>query len=251
MRAALEFQTEKDFKLPIHHNHIIQGFIYNSISKKLAKMLHDKGFVSNNRKFKLFTFSRVEGNFRINKNDNSITFTPPFRLVISSALNQFIEEIGNEMLRKENLKISANNVKVNSIEISKPEFKEDKVKIKMLSPMTIYSTLSKADGKKKTYYYSPFEDEFSQLISENAKKKFNAFSNNGKKTKEPDGGIKLKPLKVNSNNQKIINYKETIIKGWMGIYELSGSMELLKMVHDTGLGGKNSQGFGCFEVIDI
>lgn len=250
MRATIEFSSNTDFKLPIHHNHIVQRFIYNSISPKLAKMLHDKGFESNNRKFRLFTFSRVEGNFKINKKENTINFKPPVRLTISSSLNQFIEEIGNEMLRKEDLRIGSNCVKVNSIEISKPEFSEDKVKIKMLSPMTIYSTLSKADGKKKTYYYSPFEDEFTELISENAKKKLSAFSKNGNKTKEIKNGIQLKPLNVNSGNQKIINYKGTIIKGWMGIYELSGKEELIKLVYDTGLGGKNSQGFGCFEVLN-
>ena len=249
MRVALEFQSKGSLRLPIQHNHLIQGFIYGSISPRLAEILHNEGFEANNRKFKLFTFSRIIGNYKIDEKNNSVTFSSPFKLIISSALNQFIEELGNEMLTKEDLKIGRNNVKVNSIEISKPDFKENKIKIKALSPITIYSTLKKADGKKKTYYYSPFEKEFSQLISENARKKFVAFYKNKNKVIEPKGDIKLTPLKVNPNNQKIINYKGTIIKGWMGVYELSGDKELIKLTHDTGLGGKNSQGFGCFEVV--
>jgi len=82
------------------------------------------------------------------------------------------------------------------------------------------------------------------LISENAKKKFRAFYE-----REPEGEIYLNPLNLNTGNQTIISYKGTIIKGWTGIYEISGDRELMKIVYDTGLGGKNSQGFGCFEVL--
>lgn len=42
-----------------------------------------------------------------------------------------------------------------------PSLKDD-VTIRMLSPVTIHSTLFSANDKKKTYYYSPFEEEFSQ-----------------------------------------------------------------------------------------
>lgn len=51
---------------------------------------------------------------------------------------------------------------------------QDDVTIRMLSPVTIYSTLFSANGKKKTYYYSPFEKEFSQLIRANILKKYEA-----------------------------------------------------------------------------
>ena len=130
------------------------------------------------------------------------------------------------------------------MEVSDTPINQDKLKIRMLSPITIYSTLSKANGGKKTYYYSPFENEFSQLISENAKKKFKAFYG-----KEPNGEIQLISLNVNKSNERIIFYKGTVIKGWMGIYEVSGDPELIKLTYDAGLGGKNSQGFGCFEVL--
>jgi len=257
MRASIEFQSDNDFRLIIQHNHIIQGFIYNSISTKLAKLLHDRGFQANGRNFKLFTFSRIQGNFRIDKDKGTITYSSPFSITISSAINQFIEELGNEMLSKELIRIGGNTIKVNSINISNPNLSE-KNKINMLSPVTIYSTLQKADGKKKTYYYSPFEEEFSRLISENAKKKFKAFQQIHPRKllpgiKDKDGlsnrSIELKPLNVKSSYQKIINYKGTIIKGWTGTYELSGDPELTKLVYDTGLGGKNSQGFGCFELV--
>jgi CRISPR-associated endoribonuclease Cas6 len=222
----------------------LQGFIYDSISPKLARKLHDRGFPVGKRKFKLFTFSRILGEYSIDKRKGLIAFSSPFSLVVSSAMKDFIEEVAQELIRKESARIASENVFFNSVEVSSLDIDKEKLKIKMLSPVTIYSTLSHADGRKKTYYYSPFEDEFSRLISENARKKFKAFYK-----KEPRGEIKVTPLKVNSGNQKIMSYKETIIKGWTGIYELSGDRELMKLAYDAGLGGKNSQGFGCFEVV--
>lgn len=243
MRLLLELSSEGNFTVPIHYNHHIQSLLYSSISPKLAEILHNYGFPLEKRRFRLFTFSRILGEYRINKDKEKIVFSSPFRFIVSSVMKEFIEEIAEELIRRESVEILFQRVSLNSVEVSDLSINRDRLKIKMLSPVTIYSTLSRADGRKKTYYYTPFEKEFSQLISENARKKFRAFYE-----KEPDGEIHLTPLNVNMSNQKIISYKNTVIKGWMGIYELSGSPELMKLVYDTGLGGKNSQGFGCFEI---
>jgi len=244
MRLQLTLNSSDYFTLPVEHNHIIQSFIYRSISDELAKNLHDIGFEINNRRFRLFTFSRIMGQYSLNRQKREITFKPPVNLVVSSAISQFAEELGNEMLRRENIRIGRNSVFVESVEVSNFKFQKNRYKIKMLSPMTIYSTLSKANGKKKTYYYTPFENEFSELISANAVKKYESLYK-----KNINGNITLSGHYVSNSNLKIINYKGTIIKGWMGIYELSGNPELMSLVYDTGLGGKNAQGFGCFEVL--
>ncbi|MER3447660.1 MAG: CRISPR-associated endoribonuclease Cas6 [Candidatus Dadabacteria bacterium] len=244
MRLLLELSSGSNFTIPIHYNHHIQSFIYNSISPKLAAILHDYGFPLEKRRFRLFTFSRILGEYQINKDKEKIVFSSPFRFIVSSVMKEFIEEIAEELIRRESVEILSQRVSLSSIEVSDLSIDRDRLGIKMLSPITIYSTLSRANGKKKTYYYTPFEREFSQLVSENARKKFRAFYE-----KEPNGEIHLTPLNVNTSNQKIVSYKGTVIKGWMGIYELSGDPKLMKLVYDTGLGGKNPQGFGCFEIL--
>jgi len=258
MRLLLELSSKTNFTITIHYNYYIQGLLYKSISPKLAQILHDYGFPIEKRRFKLFTFSRILSEYRIGNGD-MITFAPPFRLIVSSPMNEFIEEIAEELMRKESVEICSQNVSLNSVEVSDISIDRDRLRIRMLSPVTIYSTLLRGDGKKKTYYYTPFEKEFSRLISENARKKFRAFYE-----REPGGSLKtlplnryprthgeiqLTPLNVNKSNEKIVSYKGTVIKGWTGIYELSGDPELMKLVYDAGLGGKNPQGFGCFEVL--
>ncbi|MFY9273013.1 MAG: CRISPR-associated endoribonuclease Cas6, partial [Thermacetogeniaceae bacterium] len=56
-------------------------------------------------------------------------------------------------------------------------------------------------------------------------------------------------LKVSNKDAKIIYYRDFVIKGWLGIYEIEGDPRLLKLAYSAGLGAKNSQGFGMIDVI--
>jgi CRISPR-associated endoribonuclease Cas6 len=158
MRLFVELSSGKDFVIPIHYNYYIQGLLYKSISPKLAQLLHDYGFPLEKRRVKLFTFSRVLGEYRIGNGDK-IRFAPPLRLIVSSPMKEFIEEIAEELIRKESVEICSQRVSLNSVEVSDLSINRDKLKIKMLSPVTIYSTLLRRDGKKKTYYYTSFEKQ--------------------------------------------------------------------------------------------
>jgi len=40
-----------------------------------------------------------------------------------------------------------------------------------------------------------------------------------------------------------------LIKGWKGRYILEGDPQLIRFGYDAGLGSRNSQGYGIFEVM--
>jgi CRISPR-associated endoribonuclease Cas6 len=242
MRVTIRLESNKVLKLPIHYNHIIQGFIYDNISDKLASFLHEKGYIYGKRRFKLFTFSRLYGRFRLN--GEFIFFRSPLLLHLSSFDTYFIQEFAEGLLTANRLNLSGQELRVNSIEVHpNPKFDEE-LTIYTLSPITVYSTLNTGDGRKKTYYYSPHEREFSRLIRENLKKKFNLIHH-----KEAESlKFLIEPLSRRSVSEKIIKYKGTVIKGWMGRFKIKGSPPLISVAYDTGLGAKNSQGFGMFEI---
>lgn len=241
MRLTLEFNADNDIILPIDYNYHIQSFLYNHISFELGKFLHDYGYEINKRKFKMFTFSRLHGKYIITK--GKIRFFPPVSLIISSPIDRFISEIGNTLLKTDNLELVKNKISVSSIKVHpEPEIKNE-IKIRMLSPVVVYSTLLTKDGKKKTYYYSPYEEEFIELIDKNMRKKYEAFYR-----KKPRAR-KLKMEVIGKPQEKIVKYRGTIIKGWMGSFILNGNRKLLKLAYYSGLGSKNSQGFGMFEVV--
>ncbi len=247
MRIRINFETsESKIVFPVHYNHILQGFIYSCIDDDLAEFLHEKGYVYGKRRFKLFTFSRLMGSCSFDRNNKKLVYNSSIYFIIASPLESFLESLVRNMLKGGEIKMNSQTLYVSSVEVLPlPDLNTTaSVKIKMLSPITVYSTLTKTDGKKKTYYYNPYEREFAEQITENLRKKYVILRGN-------DEGFvfEIKPKNVKSRDEKIIIYKQTVIKGWMGTYTVKGSIDVLKTAYDTGIGSKNSQGFGMFEII--
>lgn len=247
MRLKVELSSSNNVVLPVFYNHFIQSIIYDLVDDKLASFLHNQGFSYGKRRFKLFTFSRIIGRSKFLEKERNFLFSPPFQIVISSPVEGFIESLAENLVKSSNLRFSNQIVWVDSIYIyPKPQVNPEKTIIRMLSPVTMYSTLISADDKKKTYFYSPFEKEFSTLIEKNLNKKYKSFRQESK----DELRFYIEPAKVSKNDEKIVSFKGTIIKAWLGSYKVWGSKELIEWAYDVGIGSKNSQGFGCFEILN-
>ena len=55
----------ENIRLPIHYNYLIQSLIYHSLDEEFAEFLHDQGYEVEKRKFKLFNFSRLLGQYEM------------------------------------------------------------------------------------------------------------------------------------------------------------------------------------------
>jgi len=47
----------------------------------------------------------------------------------------------------------------------------------------------------------------------------------------------------------IRKFKGTVVKGWHCVLGLEGPRDLLQLALDAGLGSKNSQGWGCVDLL--
>ena len=249
MRILISFSSENKVILPIYYNHFLQALLYKTLNSKLSKFLHEKGYIVNNRHFKLFTFSRLFGSYKIN--NDKILFDSHIYFYLSSPFSDVLTEFANTAFKtKEPLKLGNNYIFCISISVFKSINFRDNIeyKIKMLSPVTVYSTLKIGD-QKKTFYYGPHDNEFNNLIMKNLIKKYIAVYK--KNMTDNSKNFTIKPLKVDLKRNFILTkFKNTIIKGWMGLYKISGNPELLKIAYDAGIGSKNSAGFGMWEVIN-
>ena|SRR6056297_150526 len=246
MRVKLIFDSDELIYLPNSYNKIIQGFLYSHASEEFIKKVHDGGVNYENRYYKMFTFSRILCR-KFEKIESGFNFYPPFTLIFSSILDDFVKDVIEGILKDKNLRLGQNE-NLRLIKLSSEQYLDFKnnIKIEMLSPMTIYSTFEIEGGKKHTHYYNPVEKEFSNQINNNAVRKFEAYYDK----KYSGKGIEIKPINLDEKkNKNIIMYHGGAIVGWDGIYKLKGDSELIKITYDTGLGSKNSQGFGCWEKI--
>lgn len=244
MRITISIGSDKDIVLPVHYHHILQGFLYRHISDRdYREFLHQEGFVYQKRRFKLFTYSALRGEFRLNREKRDIIFRPPVAVTVSSPLEPFITDLAETLMKSDELYLGNNRVKLNSINVHKPVVFSEKVRIRMLSPVVAHTT-EEIQGSKKTTYFSPWDTPFDSLILSNLHKKYWVL-----KGEYSRGDLKVIPCdSCKEKFLRIIKYKDFIIKGYSGVYWLVGDPELMEVAYYTGLGSKNSQGFGCFEV---
>ncbi|WAM31308.1 CRISPR-associated endoribonuclease Cas6 [Caldicellulosiruptor naganoensis] len=250
MRVKVEFESEKEVVLPIHYNYFVQAMIYNVIEDKIyTTFLHDKGYEVDLKNFKLFSFSRLEGPFKIigEGSDKKIVFDKRLSLVVSSPIEDFITKFSTGLLKKDKIFLKDNQLYVQSANIYKKQQLKERHKIKMLSPMCAYRTI-KNDGSDYRHFFTPFEDEFYSLISQNLIKKCKLLI---KDFDEKGFRFSLKPISVQEKiHFKPMMFKNTMIKGWMGFYEIETSPQVMEVAYYCGLGSKNSQGFGLFEIVE-
>jgi len=247
LQLTVFFSAPGPVAIPVTHSHLLQGLIYRHMDNRLLRnYLHQCGFVFEKRHFRLFTFSRLMSHeVRFDRAAHKLVFTPPMKLVICSPIPFILQELGKGLLRKGRVRLADAFLEVKEMATADPKATEE-VRVRMLSPLAVYSTLLGDDGRKFTYYYSPFEPRFSELVGSNLAKKY--FLIHGR-TARMDG-FTIRPVRVRDRDLKVTYYKQTVIKGWMGEYELSGDAALLQVALDAGLGSKNSQGYGCCTLIE-
>jgi len=246
MRLKFTFYSDKDIVLSFHYNYNLQSFIYNSITdKKLSNFLHNEGFKFNKRVYKLFVFSKIYPKPKI-FNNSKFSFGKEIFFYLSSVLDDFLINISNSFIKKNFFKLEDNILFLKSIEVIKiPNFNKDKNIIYFLSPITVYSTVN-----KKTYFYNPNESRFFELVRENLLKKYKAYYEYKHKINQIGNfDFKMELLDFDAKkDKKVIVYKGNYITSYEGVYKISAQKEILEFAWNTGLGSKNSQGFGMFDI---
>lgn len=249
MRIKVTLQAkEKYLKIPANYQYMLQGFIYRQLAgdPDFQAFLHETGYQYEKRKFKAFTYSRLSGKSFYDQKRKQLIFEGPVTLYIGSAVSKFIQLLGQSLLLSDEFIFHQTKMTMEALQYEKePEINGEKVKIKMLSPVTVYSTFKTAQGKKRTQYYNPYDPAFSSLIAENARKKYEAFH---KKTY--DGQVVIRPVNVKIKDKVVTKFKNIYINAWNGIYELKAPQEVIRFLYDSGIGGKNSQGFGMFKILN-
>lgn len=205
--------------------------------------LHEKGFEFKGRKFKLFTFSQLYGNYQIDKENKIIIFPESVKLTVSSVVDDFNQEFLKTCLSRKNLTLNNQLLEVQRIAVNDNNYRIKDALVKTLSPITVYSTVY-LNGRKKTIYYFPEDSLFQKYIRDNLIKKAELIYGRG----FDDAKFEIKAIQ-DKTQMNILYYKQFVIKGSSGLFEIRGDEELIHAALNCGLGSKNSQGLGCIQLI--
>lgn len=238
MRIMIKHSLEQPLMLPLSYHHIIQGIIYHGVvnSRGYSEFLHEKGYSDKNRQFRMFTFSDLAGDYRIE--GRNIIFYNEVSFQVSSPDVYMLHILANNLRNKG---ILYGKQKFDNIEVyvADATVEKEEIMISMLSPICIYET---DISTKKTHFFSPADEGYSDKINQNFVKKYRAYYGT-----EPDGKIEIRPEKVELKDKCVTKFKGFIISGWKGSYLLHGKRKYLDFLLQCGLGSKNAQGFGMFE----
>jgi len=231
----------QDVNLPLAHHHLVQSMIYALLraDERYSGQLHSMGFTAGGRKFKLFTFSSLRGHKTVGA--GRITFKNDVFLDIRSISDAFCDKLTTGLRRAGSLSLGANPLTLRACKTSAPVIKTSGMDIRMLSPLTVHMT-----EEGRTTYFTPLDAEFSRYVNQNFHNKYKAYFGHA-----PDGDIELETISAGLKDKYVTRFKSTMITAWRGTYRLSGKAEHLNFLYYTGLGAKNSAGFGMFEPVKV
>ncbi len=216
----------------------LQCFLYSCLEVGKSDELQgeEKG---SKRKFKLFAYSNLceEPGYVIKRTNRNI-YGSTLSFYVCSVDKTFLNAIQSLCNSSEEpLHLGMNEVRITRAEVYTTPPGSYHV-VKALSPICCYNTTALPNGKKRTVYLHPEEPEFQNLLHQNLLQKYKSFY----KEELEDSMFSIIP--VNTPKEEVSKYKGLIVKAYYGIFEISGSPELLNLAFSAGLGSKGSMGFG-------
>ena len=122
------------------YQHLLSGLIYStlrSVANDFAVGLHDLGYESDGRRFKLFTFSRLKTKGARLAQEHLVLEHPEVELQISSPVGEFIEHLVNGFSKRDDITIGDGRFQIINLEhLPAPVFKE-RMYFRALSPITM------------------------------------------------------------------------------------------------------------------
>lgn len=220
--------------IPFAHFKMLQGLAYSlmSFDKALAAEVHDRNF-PDKKAFKFFCFSDLIGRYTIR--NGGLIYRDCFQWELRSADDEIIDAAEQAVRKSPVVTINRHPCEALSYEIRKKRFCVNAVDLQMNTPIVVYHTVQSGFVR----YYNPFEREFFERVSKNIQNKYEMFCD-----KPIPGGVIIECNAPSDKDKCVTRYEKSIINAWYGKYRVTAEPEVLDFIWHTGLGSKNSMGFG-------
>lgn len=234
------FTAETGILLPLAHFEILQGIVYSLMSADaaLADEIHNKT-PGKEKQFKFFCFTDLHGKYSIS--DGKLLLSSPAEWEIRSADDRIIDAI-EKGLEKGEFFIGKQKCTVSSYHVGSYKTGAGEAVFEMDTPAVHYIT----DRNGFSHYFSPEQPEFCAGICDNIIRKYTAFCG-----KKPEGRICVLPVRIAARDKCVTRYKKSFITAYYGTYKVIAPPGVIEFIYHTGLGGKNSMGFGTVKGVSL
>jgi CRISPR-associated endoribonuclease Cas6 len=228
--------AREPLRLPLAYNELVQGALYACWRPEFAA-LHDVGYAVGGKAYRLFTFGPLQGSHIVQ--NKQITFTGPVSFELRSPVQPLVQAVVETLAGQGEMRLGAQTLPVVGLRTADQLLFRSRHRVRMVAPVTMHTTLENGH----THYYTPQDAEFAPLVCGNLGKKIEA------------AGLPLEPVLglvpcVETLRKCVTRFKGIYITGWQGDFWLEADPRTIAFLYLTGMGDRNSQGFGMFELAD-
>lgn len=240
MKYCLTFQCGRPVELCLNYNKILQAAILTWLGCNDKLVPNEDGTIPERAYYQWYTFSQILGKRDFNPVKNKLVFYDRIQLVLG-----FPDEVAHDIILKNletcrPLRFGQVYVDFIACDLIEEQYVDECV-VETLSPLAMHVTYEKPDGRNGTYYYSPMEKEFSELLRGNLLFKYESIYG-----RQPENTEFMVLPVPNEKAQRVdVWLNDFYVRAWHGRFILKGSPELIKLVLHSGLGTKNNLGLGC------
>jgi len=263
LRLLLSTVDSHNKIIPVNYQYPISAMIYHTIAEgnhPFAEFLHNSGFSSENKNYKLFTFSQLRfppKGFRV-EDDRLHILSNQFSLDVSFMVPAAVEHFIAGLFKSRHFSLgdvkSQAQLIVNSVEVLPEPLFENSIKLHCLSPVVIGKQV---ENRNTAEYLAPGHVDYNRILTENLIRKYTAAIQSGfiNPSKEIAGFEPVVSTEViNTPRRWGITIKantpsQTKIIGYTFDFLLTAPPDLIRTGYLCGFGEKNALGMGCVEVI--
>lgn len=240
--------------LPWNYSEKLMAFVYRLLldeAPEWAAWLHSHGFQGDGKRFKLFTFSRLEGE-RPRAEAGGLALNGPIRWWVSSPVPEFVAAFGGRLLAEGRVTVGRVALPVLAVRReAAPRFHSGRsYRFRTLSPIVASTGARDGAGRFQKRFLSPEEPDFARVLLQNLVRKQAALRGQG--ASQPGAGIPAGlTLRVEGRaRSRLLEVHRTQIRGWDLGLELTGDGELLALAYEAGLGEHNAAGCGMLRLVE-
>lgn len=250
MRISINMTSDNSIVLPINQNYYLASTVYKTLAAQpdYADFLHDHGYFheSSGHSFKLFVFSPLCCRNRKIAGDNISLGPGKIMWSISSPMPEFLTAIAEGLLSEGMIDICSNKLVIDNIMAEPEPLFVPEMRFSCQSPLVVSRPGSQGGHAE---YLLHDDREFSDRVRTNLIRKYELIYGS-----PPQDNVfemffdKDYIARKDGKVTKLIDIKGTKIRGVFAPFSARGSVDLLKVGYEAGVGSYGSMGFGCVDV---
>jgi len=241
IRLGLLLETQIPIIVPWDYRTALTTAVYEILSAAdpaYSHWLHEQGFRWGKQVYRLFVYSDLIVK-PFHSSPDGLMDVRWMTWQISSPDKRFTDKFVEGLERKERtLEIFGTLVEVVDVVQTKPMDIGSGLIFRTISPIAV--SIGDPSRSDHPIYLYPNDPKFVEMLERNLIMKWQAFHH-----KEWDGATF--GIRVWNPRRKLVRVFNTNVRAWYLNLQMWGTDELIRFAYSTGLGIKNSQGFGMIE----